>query len=402
MISEGLTLYFSKSHLTYVDAPVTVGPNTEIGVQFAYYNSDSVVRKCALYIRILSPSGVQLTEHWFGPEDVAVGGGPIYHAENAIATDEYGSYTASAYLYYITSEWVLIDSVIGKTIATVIQEPVVDGQLVLSGFYYYHGEVAGGAWIMDSVPDGVTANVVGVRPEGMNIGTHPQDMYTKISILSPDGNILKNGVSTPVSVNVGSFLHTELSVEIDSPGNYTATVELFANDVSVDTWTGLIAGVSDVGGGGMGSSRITSFVVTPTQETYLTGDTVVFSGKLELNSYSPLGWVPESNETVTLLLNQVSLSTAVTDINGEFEFLIKLPSSARIDIYKVYYAGKLLFSACYSRTITIVTVEEQPPPPNGGEVPWDKIAMYGAIGAAILGITLIATGKKTKGGKRKK
>lgn len=194
-----------------------------------------------------------------------------------------------------------------------------------------------------------------------------------------------------------------------------------------------------------GNSRIVGFRVEPSKASYSPGENVQFSGKLEWNDW-PFGWRDAPGAEIHLLGNGSVLDTTETSSTGTFLFNIRLPFTAGTYMYRAYYPGSVFWQEDYTLPIT-VTIEGNGPEefycpycnelfytqeeldqhiadehtfpcphcdlvfstqatldehielvhPNGNGVPWDKVLLYGSIGAAVLmAVALIAS----KGGRK--
>lgn len=83
-------------------------------------------------------------------------------------------------------------------------------------------------------------------------------------------------------------------------------------------------------------------------------------------------------------------------IGGRFDFI--MPGTYRIVVDLLMYPDLPKKVATYNGVLCIVVTEEPPPdgeePPPEGEIPWDKVALVGAIGLGVAVLVAATQGKK--------
>lgn len=251
--------YFNPRAPDWQDTPPeNVGIGQEIGIHVRYGNPASVPQDMTAHVYIYDPDGIEVARKEPAPIGVAAGGnaGAILTTTN---TTKLGAYTAEALLY---ADGELVDAWEGLVAGTIIKE--ITGEFIENMFRYWNDEVR--EW-EEEPPTNIRAATIGIYTSGRNTGTGTQRMTIETIIKDPQGRTIKTEKPAAIEVEPIKFVHSDVyTYDLTTPGTYTAECKLLADDEVVDTWSDIIASVSEVikpeklplwafmaGGGGIGT-----------------------------------------------------------------------------------------------------------------------------------------------------
>lgn len=222
--------------------PNNIGQGQEIGIHVMYQNTSDHVQDMAAHVFIYNSSGALIAQKKPGAVAVASAGinDTILTTRN---TSGLGPYTANIILYADGEE---VDSQEDWPVATVVEQEIT-GEFVPNMFYYWN--CPNKQW-EQQVPQGIVALVIGIQSSARNTGTGPQQMAIHTTIFDPNHQAIKNHTSPVQTVTPPNFLSSGVdSSDLTVPGDYYAELELIADGQVVNTWSGVIASVTDISGG---------------------------------------------------------------------------------------------------------------------------------------------------------